>query len=90
VYALPHFFNQEVLMAVQVFKDGLSEWIPNEQLNHHLSLGYSVTDPNVSIVHPEVIYPESMKGIESLPIENAENTILEQMGIRPPIEIVYP
>lgn len=74
-------------MAVQLFKDGQSIHVEINVMQSHLDSGWSFDDPDAGKVnHPEVIYPSSLKGIETLPIEEAEKIVLQEMGI----EIVNP
>lgn len=76
-------------MAVQVFKDGQSEWIPNEELDRFLGLGYSVNDPDNPPQRLEIQYPAHIKP-EEVSLEEAEKLVLDEMGLRPPIEIIHP
>jgi hypothetical protein len=69
-------------MAVQLFKDGETIYVQPSSLKNHLAVGWSLDDPGVPPVkHPEVIYPQSIRGIESMPDDVAEKTVLEHMGI---------
>lgn len=73
-------------MSVQVFKDGQSEWIPNEQFDRYLTLGYTYDDPNpVKIKREPIEY--SVPVVPLAP--ETEISVLNDMGIYP-IEIVHP
>ena len=69
-------------MAVQLFKDGQVVYVEPSSLQNHLNVGWSLDDPDAKPVkHPEVIYPQSIRGIESMPDDIAQKTVLEHMGI---------
>jgi len=69
-------------MAVQLFKDGETTYVQPSSIKNHLAAGWSLDDPGAPPVkHSEVIYPQSIRGIESMPDDVAQKTVLEHMGI---------
>lgn len=68
-------------MAVQIFKDGESIYVEPKALQRHLDCGWSADDPNAPVSTIEIAYPPELKGIENLPQDEQEKTMLEHMGI---------
>lgn len=75
-------------MAIQLFKDGGHIYVEPEWLQSHLDMGYTLTN---AAIPKDVIYHQKLKVIEQIESQpEAEKAILEEMGIRPPVEIVFP
>ena len=72
-------------MSIQLFKDGGHIYVEPEWLQSHLDMGYALTN---AAIPKDVVYHQKLKQIESQP--EAEKAILEEMGIRQPVEIVFP
>ena len=71
-------------MATQLFKDGGSTFVETDQVQRYLGMGWSPDDPNgPATSHPDVIYPAGLN-LEKLPVAEAEKTVLDMMGIKPP------
>lgn len=67
-------------MATQLFKDGQSVWVKTKQVRTYLGAGWSPSDGPTPVKHPDVIYPAGMN-LEKLPIQEAEDAVLKEMGI---------